>query len=45
MIAADDFSHRDLNKIERTTQEIGRWVFDHLGRGRASIFDRRMSST
>src|SRR5271163_2929022 len=41
MTYADDFSHRDLAKIERTTQEIGRYVFDRLGRGQVSIFDRR----
>jgi RHH-type proline utilization regulon transcriptional repressor/proline dehydrogenase/delta 1-pyrroline-5-carboxylate dehydrogenase len=41
MTYADDFSHRDLARIERTTQEIGRYVFDRLGRGRVSIFDRR----
>ncbi|HEY1785114.1 MAG TPA: proline dehydrogenase family protein, partial [Pirellulales bacterium] len=41
MTYADDFSHRDLAKIERTTQEIGRHVFDRLGRGQVSIFDRR----
>ena len=41
MTYAEDFSHRDLAKIERTTQEIGRYVFDRLGRGAVSIFDRR----
>ncbi|HEY1786079.1 MAG TPA: proline dehydrogenase family protein, partial [Pirellulales bacterium] len=41
MTYTDDFSHRDLAKIERTTQEIGRQVFDRLARGRPSIFDRR----
>ncbi|HEX4142820.1 MAG TPA: L-glutamate gamma-semialdehyde dehydrogenase [Pirellulales bacterium] len=41
MTYADDFSHRDLAKIERTTQEIGRYVFDRLARGQVSIFDRR----
>ncbi|HTU24633.1 MAG TPA: proline dehydrogenase family protein [Pirellulales bacterium] len=41
MTHADDFSHRDLAKIERTTQEIGRYVFDRVGRGQVSIFARR----
>jgi RHH-type proline utilization regulon transcriptional repressor/proline dehydrogenase/delta 1-pyrroline-5-carboxylate dehydrogenase len=41
MTYADDFSHRDLAKIERTTQEFGRYIFDRLGRGQVSIFDRR----
>ena len=41
MFHQDDFSPRDLARIERTTQEIGRYVFERLGRGGASIFDRR----
>ncbi len=38
---ADDFSPRDLSKIERTTQELGRSIFERISRRRASIFDRR----
>ncbi len=41
MFHQDDFSPRDLARIERTTQEIGRYVFERLARGGASIFDRR----
>jgi RHH-type transcriptional regulator, proline utilization regulon repressor / proline dehydrogenase / delta 1-pyrroline-5-carboxylate dehydrogenase len=37
----DDFSNRDLAKIERTTQELGRYVFERITRSKASIFDRR----
>ncbi len=37
----DDFSSRDLAKIERTTQELGRHIFDRISRRRPSILDRR----
>ena len=37
----DDFSPRDLEKIERTTQEVGRYIFDHLSHRQASIIERR----
>ncbi|MEX1041985.1 MAG: L-glutamate gamma-semialdehyde dehydrogenase [Pirellulaceae bacterium] len=30
----------DLAAIERTTQEVGRWIFDHLDAGRPSFFQR-----
>src|SRR5260221_4525564 len=30
-----------LSQIERTTQEIGRYLFDHLGHSQPSVLDRR----
>ncbi|MCC7085032.1 MAG: L-glutamate gamma-semialdehyde dehydrogenase [Pirellulales bacterium] len=38
---AEDFSSRDLAAIERGTQEIGRWIFEHLDTSRPSVWDRR----
>jgi RHH-type proline utilization regulon transcriptional repressor/proline dehydrogenase/delta 1-pyrroline-5-carboxylate dehydrogenase len=36
-----EFNDRQLARIERSTQEIGRHLFDHLGESRASVLDRR----
>lgn len=38
---ADDFRPQDLERIEATTQEIGRYIFDHLQRRRPSVLERR----
>lgn len=37
----DDFSPRELNAIERTTREVGRFIFDHLAHRQPSVFERR----
>jgi RHH-type proline utilization regulon transcriptional repressor/proline dehydrogenase/delta 1-pyrroline-5-carboxylate dehydrogenase len=37
----DDFRDAELARIEASTQEIGRFVFDHLSRGRPSVLTRR----
>jgi RHH-type proline utilization regulon transcriptional repressor/proline dehydrogenase/delta 1-pyrroline-5-carboxylate dehydrogenase len=36
-----EFSSRDLAAIERTTREVGRWIFDHLEHAQPSIMSRR----
>ena len=38
---AQPFSERDLAAIERTTQEVGRYVFDHLSHRQPSLLQRR----
>ncbi len=35
------FTPLQLQRIEATTQEIGRWLFDHLPRHRPSVFQRQ----
>ncbi|HEX7449873.1 MAG TPA: L-glutamate gamma-semialdehyde dehydrogenase [Pirellulales bacterium] len=37
----DDFSPRELDAIERTTREVGRYLFDHLAHRQPSVFERR----
>jgi RHH-type proline utilization regulon transcriptional repressor/proline dehydrogenase/delta 1-pyrroline-5-carboxylate dehydrogenase len=37
----DELCPRDLDKIERTTREVGRYVFKHLDARQASVFERR----
>ena len=37
----DELNDHLLAQIERTTQEIGRYLFDHLGGADRSVFDRR----
>ena len=37
----DAFTAQDSAAIERSTQEIGRHLFDHLGDAQPSVFDRR----
>jgi RHH-type proline utilization regulon transcriptional repressor/proline dehydrogenase/delta 1-pyrroline-5-carboxylate dehydrogenase len=37
----DELSPRELEKIERTTREVGNYVFTHLDQRQASVFDRR----
>ncbi|MEX0585781.1 MAG: proline dehydrogenase family protein, partial [Pirellulales bacterium] len=37
----DDFSQRDLNAIEGTTREVGRYLFDHLDARQPSVLERR----
>ncbi len=37
----DDVSAHDLAAIERTTQEVGRYLFEHLEVRRPSLWDRR----
>lgn len=39
--SSDEFTSRDLAAIERGTQEIGRWIFEHLDTSRPSVWDRR----
>ena len=36
-----DLSPADLQAIERGTQEIGRYLFEHIDRGRPNPFNRR----
>jgi RHH-type proline utilization regulon transcriptional repressor/proline dehydrogenase/delta 1-pyrroline-5-carboxylate dehydrogenase len=36
----DDFSTADLAVIERLTQDVGRWVFDHLDTRRSTFLHR-----
>src|SRR5688500_5063024 len=38
---AHEFSERDLAAIERTTQEVGRYIFDHLTHRQPSVWERR----
>jgi RHH-type proline utilization regulon transcriptional repressor/proline dehydrogenase/delta 1-pyrroline-5-carboxylate dehydrogenase len=38
---SDDFSPQELARIEATTQEVARWVFEHLSRRRPSMLERR----
>lgn len=40
-IVADELNDRQLAQIERTTQEIGRYLFDHLGTKQSTVLDRR----
>ncbi|HVX13786.1 MAG TPA: L-glutamate gamma-semialdehyde dehydrogenase [Pirellulales bacterium] len=37
----DELSPRELEKIERTTREVGQYVFAHLDRRKANLFERR----
>src|SRR5215469_6526576 len=37
----DKLSRRELDQIERTTHEVGEYVFAHLQRRQASVFERR----
>ena len=37
----DDFSTSELAQIEAQTQEVGRYVFDHLQHGRPNLLSRR----
>jgi RHH-type proline utilization regulon transcriptional repressor/proline dehydrogenase/delta 1-pyrroline-5-carboxylate dehydrogenase len=37
----EDFSPRDLAAIESTTQEVGRYIFDHLSHRQPSVLQRR----
>src|SRR5580704_19608099 len=37
----DELSRRELDQIERTTREVGQYVFTHLQRRQASVFERR----
>jgi RHH-type transcriptional regulator, proline utilization regulon repressor / proline dehydrogenase / delta 1-pyrroline-5-carboxylate dehydrogenase len=37
----DEVSPRELDKIERTTREVGQYIFAHLERRRASVLQRR----
>jgi RHH-type proline utilization regulon transcriptional repressor/proline dehydrogenase/delta 1-pyrroline-5-carboxylate dehydrogenase len=37
----DELSRRELDQIERTTHEVGQYVFAHLQRRQASVFERR----
>jgi len=37
----DGFSPRELEKIEATTREVGRYIFDHLSQRQTSVFERR----
>src|SRR5687768_14386676 len=41
MPVTDDFSSAELEQIERTTQQLGRHVFDHLSGERPGMLDRR----
>ena len=41
MTYIDDFSSGDLAQIERTTQDLGRHIFERISRRHASIWDRR----
>jgi RHH-type proline utilization regulon transcriptional repressor/proline dehydrogenase/delta 1-pyrroline-5-carboxylate dehydrogenase len=38
---AHEFSERDLAAIERTTQDVGRYLFDHLTHRQPSVWERR----
>ncbi len=38
---SDDFSDRQLGEFERSAQEMGRYLFDHLGGGQPTVLDRR----
>ncbi len=40
-ILTDDFSPTDLAAIERETQEVGHWLFDHLDTRRPTILQRQ----
>ncbi|HJT30750.1 MAG TPA: L-glutamate gamma-semialdehyde dehydrogenase [Pirellulales bacterium] len=37
----DDFIPRELDAIERTTREVGQYLFDHLAHRQPSVFERR----
>ena len=37
----DGFSPRELEKIEATTREVGRFIFDHLSHSQPSVLQRR----
>ncbi|MGE0607591.1 MAG: L-glutamate gamma-semialdehyde dehydrogenase [Pirellulales bacterium] len=37
----DDLPERELAAVERTTQEVGRYIFDHLGHRQPGILQRR----
>ena len=37
----DGFSPRELERIEATTREVGRYIFDHLSHGQPSVLQRR----
>src|SRR4051812_8719184 len=37
----DDFSPADVQRIERTTQEVGRYLFNNLERDKSHILQRR----
>src|SRR6476659_4421938 len=39
--ASDDVTSKDLAAIERTTQEVGRYLFEHLEVRRPNLWDRR----
>lgn len=39
--ASRELNDRDLSAIERTTQEVGRYLFAHLTHQRPSVFERR----
>ncbi|MBX3413712.1 MAG: proline dehydrogenase family protein [Pirellulales bacterium] len=41
MQASNELNARDLSAIERTTQEVGRYLFAHLTRERPTVFERR----
>ncbi len=36
-----DFTPRELQKIEATCQELGRWLFDHIPRHQPTVFQRQ----
>jgi RHH-type proline utilization regulon transcriptional repressor/proline dehydrogenase/delta 1-pyrroline-5-carboxylate dehydrogenase len=38
---SDELNHRQLADIERTTQEMGRYLLDHAGGSQPTILDRR----
>jgi RHH-type proline utilization regulon transcriptional repressor/proline dehydrogenase/delta 1-pyrroline-5-carboxylate dehydrogenase len=40
-MAVDDFSPHELARIEATTQEVGRYLFQHIERRKPHIFERR----
>ncbi len=40
-IPTADFSTVKLSRIEQTTQEVGRYLFDHLPRQNSNVFQRR----
>src|SRR5258706_16392586 len=40
-LVPDDFTSPDLSRIEAATQEVGRWIFEHLSRRRPNLLERR----
>ena len=40
-MSVDSFTNNDLAAIERSTKEIGRYLFGHLNVKQPSVFDRR----